>query len=283
MSSAPIGSSTGLATGTISFAGARLSYELRGAGTLLVLVGSPQRADSFTSVAEVLANDYTVVTIDPRGHGGSILDDPEQDSTPRLRGDDLARIITHLGRGPAVVFGSSGGAVSVLALAEAHPGLVSTVIVHEPPLLELLDDRDERHALRREVLTTFAAGDPVATGRKFMAMIGFTVPEELLARLYSPDRDPAELAEEAYFYRHELTETLSFRPDLDALRGLGPRIVIGIGESSTGMLCDHTSRALAAELSMSPTMFPGGHVGFQEHPQAFAERLQGFCQPPCVL
>ena len=60
-----------------------------------------------------------------------------------MRADDLARLLIHLDAGPAVVLGSSGGAVSALALVQAHPELVHTVIAHEPPLDELLDDREQ--------------------------------------------------------------------------------------------------------------------------------------------
>ena len=37
---------------------------------------------------------------------------------------------------------------------------------------------------------------------------------------------------------------------------------------------DQTSRALAAELGIEPTMFPGGHTGFAEDPEGFAVRLR---------
>ncbi|MEU4247753.1 hypothetical protein AB0F15_10100 [Amycolatopsis sp. NPDC026612] len=38
------------------------------------------------------------------------------------------------------MFGSSGGAVATLALVTAHPGDVSTLVVHEPPLIGALPD-----------------------------------------------------------------------------------------------------------------------------------------------
>jgi hypothetical protein len=49
--------------------------------------------------------------------------------------------------------------------------------------------------------------------------------------------------------------------------------VVGIGEESTGEVCDHTSRALAAALEIEPTMFPGGHIGFVDDPKGFLGRL----------
>ena len=49
---------------------------------------------------------------------------------------------------------------------------------------------------------------------------------------------------------------------------------MGLGEDSAGELCDRTSRALAALLGTTPTMFPGGHVGFAMDPAAFEVRLR---------
>src|SRR5262245_10243018 len=146
---------------TLRVPDARLHYEVRGRGPLLVLVGAPMDARSFEPLAELLATDHTVLTTDPRGINRSAVDDPDQDSTPAMRADDLARLVVHLDAGPAVVFGSSGGAVSALALVEARPDLAHTVIAHEPPLAEVLDDREEVYARGEDVLATHGAGDVV--------------------------------------------------------------------------------------------------------------------------
>ena len=85
---------------------------------------APSRAG--TVAGRVLAVEHTVLTTDPRGVGRSPLDDPDGESTPELRADDLSRLLAHLDAGPAVVLGPSGGAVTALALAQAHPQHVST-------------------------------------------------------------------------------------------------------------------------------------------------------------
>ena len=51
--------------------------------------------------------------------------------------------------------------------------------------------------------------------------------------------------------------------------------MVGIGEESTGQLCDRTSPALAAALGIEPTMFPGDHIGFAEDPDRFAAPAAG--------
>jgi pimeloyl-ACP methyl ester carboxylesterase len=114
----------GITTGSLDVPGARLHYEVRGAGPLVFVVGSPMGAADFASFADALATDHTVVTYDPRGLAGSTIDDPTQDAAPDLRADDVAAILDALGAESADVFGSSGGAVTGLALVTRHPGRV---------------------------------------------------------------------------------------------------------------------------------------------------------------
>src|SRR5947209_2695604 len=107
-------------TGNLTVPDGSLYYEVRGTGPLIALIGTPMDADPFAAVAELLATDHTVLTADPRGHNRTVLNNPDTDSFPELRADDLARLIAHVDAGPAAVFGSSGGAVTTLALAQTH-------------------------------------------------------------------------------------------------------------------------------------------------------------------
>ena len=261
-------------TGTLQVRGARLHYEVRGEGPLVVLVGAPMDAQSFTPLAERLATDHTVLTTDPRGINRSPLDDPDQDSTPELRADDLSALIAQLDAGPATVLGSSGGAVSVLALAQAHPGQVSVVIAHEPPLLDLLPDRAELHARNEDVIATHLSGDVTGAFKKFLANANIMLPDHIVEHMFAGERDPQAVADDRYQHAHMLRSTTHWQPDVAALRSSPARILIGLGEQSAGQVCDRTSRALAAELGVEPTMFPGGHTGFAEDPEAFDARLR---------
>ncbi|MFG1688665.1 alpha/beta fold hydrolase [Nonomuraea sp. NPDC049269] len=259
---------------TLEIPDARLHYEVRGEGPLLVLVGAPMDARSFAAAAELLATDHTVLTTDPRGINRSPLHDPGQDSTPGLRADDLSRLITHLDAGPAAVFGSSGGAVTALALAIASPEQVHTVIAHEPPLVETLADRERLHAGTEDQIATYLAGDVVGAWTKFMAQANIAMPQEVIEMMFGGERDPQQVADERRWFAHELRGTVRWQPDLAALRSVRTRVVVGIGEDSTGQICDRTSTALAAALGIEPTMFPGGHIGFADDPDRFAPRLR---------
>ncbi|WP_447006820.1 alpha/beta fold hydrolase [Saccharothrix isguenensis] len=262
------------ATDTLRVPDALLHYEVRGQGPLVVLVAAPMDARSFEPLADLLAVDHTVLTTDPRGIYRSKVDDLDRDSTPELRADDLARLITHLDVGPAVVLGSSGGAVSVLALVQAHPELVRTVISHEPPLDQLVEDREELLARTDEMITTYLAGDSLGAWRQFMAIADIRMPEEALEHMFGGERDPQDLADEHFQYTRMLRPTVHWVPDFDALRAASTRIVVGIGEDSGGELCERTSIALAEGLGIEPTRFPGGHIGFADDPDRFATRLR---------
>ncbi|MEV0075053.1 alpha/beta hydrolase [Nocardia neocaledoniensis] len=272
--------SSAVTTGTLVVPDARLYYEVRGTGPLLVLVGAPMNAAAFAPLAEQLAATNTVLTTDPRGHFASPLDDPRQDSTVLARADDLARLITHLGAGPAVVFGSSGGAVSALALAQTNPDLVTTVVAHEPPLRELLPDADAQRARTADVVATHALGDTVGAWRKFFAQADIAIPEPVLIEQFGGDREPRRAASEDYWFAHELQATTGWVPDPPLLREVPTRVIVGIGAESAGQFCDRTARELALALGVEPVLFPGDHTGFVAAPAAFAAHLQEVLDAP---
>ncbi len=104
-----------ITTHTLHVPGARLHYEVRGAGPVVLVIGSPMASAEFAPLADALATDHTVVTYDPRGIAAS-------STTPELRADDVAALLDAVGAESADVFGSSGGAVTGLALVAKHPG-----------------------------------------------------------------------------------------------------------------------------------------------------------------
>ncbi len=128
-------------------------------------------------------------------------------------------------------------------------------------------------ALRDHIVATYRAGDHIPAIRAFFASTGMTLPEPQFQHIFG-NRTPADIANDHYFYLHELQGTAGYRPNLDALRAVSSLLIIGRGETSTDLFCDNTSRALAAELKIEPTIFPGGHTGFKENPPAFAARLR---------
>jgi pimeloyl-ACP methyl ester carboxylesterase len=155
--------------------GARLYYEVQGSGPALILVGHPMGASGFASIALLLAEAYTVVTSDPRGFAGSTIDDPDQDAEPDLLADDVRRVLEAVGEVPAHVFGSSGGAVTGLALVAHCPGHVETLIAHEPPLALLLPGPEETCAGLQEIYDTYRVSGISAAWERFSTFTGINM------------------------------------------------------------------------------------------------------------
>jgi pimeloyl-ACP methyl ester carboxylesterase len=268
----------GITTRSLDVPGARLHYEVRGAGPLLFVVGSPMGTADFASFADALASDRTVVTFDPRGLGRSTIEDPTQDATPDLRADDVAAILDALGAESADVFGSSGGAVTGLALVTRHPGRVRTLIAHEPPLLELLTDSEAQRASTEAIIATFHRDGPDAAFVQFMTNAGYDMSDPKLGPPPGPEPTEAELAKRMAdmdrFFTHELRDTTRYLPDVAALRASSTKVLVGIGVDSGHLLTHRTSTALCELLGNSPVEFPGDHGGFIGAPVAFADRIR---------
>ncbi|MCW2551547.1 MAG: putative hydrolase or acyltransferase of alpha/beta superfamily [Mycobacterium sp.] len=267
----------GLISRSIDVPGARLHYEVRGAGPLLFVIGSPMAAAEFAPLAHAMAHDHTVVTYDPRGFAGSPVDDPDGPSNPNLRADDVIAILDDLGAESADVFGSSGGAVTGLALVTRHPGRIGTLVAHEPPLLELLPDAQQQRAATQDITDTFLREGLQAAWMKFMVNAGFDLaafgdgPPEPQGEPVNPEQ---ALAEGTRFFVHDLAPTTQYLPDFDALRASPSRIVIGLGAESGHLLTKRTSVATAERLGVTTTEFPGDHGGFLGAPGEFADRLR---------
>src|SRR5438477_9272504 len=98
-------------TRTVKVPGATLYVETKGGGPVLLLItGGPTDAGMFTDLAGRLADRYTVVGYDQRGHSRSVLDAEPEDIPVALHADDAAAVLGAMGEDPAYVYGNSGGA-----------------------------------------------------------------------------------------------------------------------------------------------------------------------------
>ncbi|MFB7507864.1 alpha/beta fold hydrolase [Streptomyces broussonetiae] len=269
---------TGPTTHTLDVPGARLCYEIRGSGPLLLMIGSPMGSRGFTALAALLGAEFTVVTYDPRGILRSTLADPSQEATPELIADDVQRLVSALGTGPAHVFGNSGGATTGLALATRHPEAVRTLVAHEPPVTELLSDAQQVRAAVDDLCRDYAAGHRDTALRKYTALtgIGFAPPRPA-GQAPAPESYTAPPEVRAIldrFFGYILQPTTRYRPDLDALRAASVPIVVAGGTTSRGQLYHRTAAALADLLDTPLEAFPAGHTGFQEQPEPFANLLR---------
>src|SRR5829696_4316824 len=233
---------------SVTVPGARLHYEVRGSrGPLLLVIGSPMASADFAPLADALA-------------------------------DDIAAILDDLGAESADVFGSSGGAVTGLALVARHPGRVRTLVAHEPPLLELLPDAAEQRAGTEAIIDTFHRVGFGAAWMHFMRNAGFDVsPGDVPVGAADPSED--EVRQAARFFEVDLRPTTQFVPDIEALKSSSSRVIIGIGADSGRLLTYRTSVALAELLGTTPVEFPGDHGGFMGAPTQFADVVREVLLP----
>src|SRR5947207_12551260 len=141
---------------TVKAPGATLYVETKGKGPVLLLIpGGPTDAGMFTDLAGQLADRYTTVAYDPRGHSRSTLEGEPEDIPVALQADDAAAILAAMGDEPAYVYGNSGGATIGLELVARHPELVRTLVAHEPPLMELLPDADHWRSVFHNIDETY--------------------------------------------------------------------------------------------------------------------------------
>lgn len=278
-------------TRTLEVPGATLVFDVRGplppeSAPALLMIGQPMTADGFATLASHFP-DRTVVTYDPRGLGRSERSDGESTHRPEQQAEDLHALIAELGAGPVELFGSSGGAVTGLALVAAHPQDVRTFVAHEPPLLALLPDADHARAANRLVAQTYQERGWGAGMAMFVALTAWQ--GELTADFGADAPDPATFGlptaddgtRDDPLLSGASAPVTDLEPDLAGLAAAPTRIVIAAGVESHGLLTWRTSVALADALGVSLTEFPSHHGGFlgdefgqPGEPEAFAARLR---------
>ncbi|MFF4027897.1 alpha/beta fold hydrolase [Nocardia elegans] len=271
---------------------ADLTYDVRGplptadGRAPLLMVGQPMTADGFATLATYFP-DRTVITYDPRGLGRSVRKDGRVDHSPVVQAEDLHALIEQVG-GPVEIFASSGGAVTALALVAAHPGDVTTLVAHEPPILPVLPDAEAARRAQIAVRDVYEAKGFGAAMAAFIAMASwqgeftdefFALPTPDPAQFGMPTEDDGSRDDPLVSDRSWAVS--GYVPDAAALTAAPTHILIAVGEESAGGLTARTAAATAALLGQEPTVFPSHHSGFvggdasyAGQPEAFAKRLR---------
>ncbi len=253
----------------------------------LLMIGQPMDASGFRDQVR-LFEDRTVITYDPRGLGRSVRKDGGVTNEPQTQAEDLHALIEALGAGPVDLFGSSGGAVTALALVAAHPDDVVTLVAHEPPIDSVLPDAEAVQRARAAYTQVYQDKGWGAGMAAFIAMTAWEgeVTDEYFAQ---PAPDPAAFGMPTDDDGKRDDPLLSdrswavclYEPDLEALKASPTRVVIAVGEESLRVYTGRTAIALAQQLGQEATVFPshhggfmGGEFGYAGQPEAFAAKLR---------
>ncbi|GAB3236690.1 hypothetical protein GCM10027447_35210 [Glycomyces halotolerans] len=261
-------------TGSVATEGDDLYFEVRGQGPpLLMISGGGGDAGFYSYVADILADDYQVITYDRRGNSRSTRNFPDSfDIAQQAR--DAEAVIRAAGHDSAHVFGNSGGAIIALELAADHPDVLRTVVAHEPPTLHVLPDGDKWLGMFASVYRTSFALGPQAANLQFSMSLK-AVP------LSAYEHTPAGFTErtgsnDSHFIKNEMLPFVNYRPDTTKIESNGVDLIMAAGRLTldTGDYYGRTAPILAAELGQETAVFPGHHITYFDQPHAWSSALR---------
>ena len=249
-----------------------LYWEARGAGpAVLLIAGTPGDAGQMAAVADHLAADHLVITYDRRGTSRSVAPSGWSTTTVAEQADDAATVLSCVGVTSAVVFGTSNGAAVALELALRHPGRVTRAIVHEMPLLSVLEDlAPVASAIGSIIGPAMEAGRPPAALEAFLR---FAFGDGIVDT-WSPDLRDRLFGNAEMAFAVEFPAFQAYRPDADRLSAHGVPVTILVGEDQQAPFIHETARWLADRLGTTVGSAPGAHGPQFSAPAALAATIR---------
>ena len=231
-------------TGTIQANGAELYYEVRGSGpTLLFISGAEGDAEEYARVADLLEDEFTVVSYDRRAYSRSPRPGGYAGTTVEEQADDAAAILDVLGLAPAAIWGNSSGAIIGLGLLLRHPASVRKAMLHEPPLFSGMSDW-------RSVLSSLQ--EATAGGKvPFLRMLTGDQTYDAFSEGYRQ-----RLAADRTWMEHEFDVFEYYRPSDEELAALTTPVVVLHGRDSPPFFGE-AARWLAGLLGTEAVTIPG--------------------------
>ncbi|WP_033400367.1 alpha/beta fold hydrolase [Actinokineospora enzanensis] len=238
-------------------------YRLRGDGPLLLLIpGGVGSSASYGPLAAALADEYRVLTFDRRGHFGS-AGSTVADLSMSRHAADVRALLDEVGGGPALVFGSSAGAVIGLALVAEHPEVVAGVVAHEPPVVGLLPDAARWSGFAAEIGELYRVEGVGAAYARFAGTIGGGGLSVELEREWD------------VLFRCEWEHIMGYVPDIAALARAGRVVIPAVGVDSGDQYYARAAGVLAGRLGVGLAELPGGHLAPRESAGEFVDALRG--------
>ena len=269
--------------------GVDLYYEVRGDGgsPVLLIPGANGDGDSYAAVADLLCDEFTVITYDRRANARSVAAGPINFEMSQQARDVAAVLDAAHQTGAAIVGSSSGGAIA-LAFALAFPHATRALIIHEPPLARLHPKSRRWQRFFAGVYQTSLWLGPAIGGIRFI--VGIRVP---VRRLVAAHRQAVRYAQDhpipgpiqprvsaadgiRVLLSHELLPVTNFLPDLDELRARQTLTVVAVSEmaleKSTWLAV--ITRVLSDRLACQLSVAPGHHGSYEDVPDEWAAWLR---------
>lgn len=262
-------------TGYVTTEGDTLYYEVRGNGQpLLMISGGQGDAGFYSFVADILSDEYQVITYDRRGNSRSTRNEPMNFEVSREARDAVA-VLHAVGHESAYVFGNSGGAIFALEMARSHPETIKVVVAHEPPIVRVLPDSKKWLGFFSKIYNmAFKYGEPLAFFRfNFSLSIPFSafksVPKDFQDRV-------SKFNNSSYLLKHEMLPGINYKPDVEKLKRSGVKIIMaaGLRTLKKGSYYGRTAPILADMLGCKMVTFPGHHISYFDMPNEWSETLR---------
>jgi pimeloyl-ACP methyl ester carboxylesterase len=173
-------------------------------------------------------------------------------------------------RSPAVVCGTSSGAVFALSLLARHPAALRGAILHEPALFALLDDLDAvRAPLRAQIRSAMETGGPKAATEPWWRYVAGDDAWDKLA----PDLRERMRASSETMFGIELGTYERYLPNDETLAAVAPRVRLLVSADGLPPYSE-AARRLGQRLGRDVESTPGRHTAYHDHPIEFAHAVR---------
>jgi pimeloyl-ACP methyl ester carboxylesterase len=270
-------------SGRVTTEGDELFYEVRGQGAPLLMI-PPAGGDGwqYASIADILADEYKVITYDRRANARSTQHVPQNFEISQQSRDAVA-VLRAVGVPSAFVLGNSSGAVIALDMAKTQPQAVRAVVAHEPPLPRLHPQGKKwQRFFARVYLTAFRFGSSLAA---LQFILGIQVPVRQLIKATEAVNRHRERSSERYIsardaadvlVKQELLGVTNYLPDVEVIKQNGVRVFVAVGKwaQERRTWYAQTASILSEQLGCELVTFPGHHGSFMDMPVEWAATLR---------
>jgi pimeloyl-ACP methyl ester carboxylesterase len=258
-----------------------LYWELNGQkGEPLVLIhGSWGDHHNWDGVVGELSKTFRVLTYDRRGHSQS----ERRKGQGNMEEDvsDLIALVKHVGLAPAHIAGNSGGAAIALKTAVRHADLFQSLMVHEPPLFDLLKHTPEAqpymHSVKSRIdaVTTLIEKEEAEQAAKlFVETIAFGPG----AWQQLPSQVQQTFVYNAPTFLDETKDPENLYFDTNKISHFNKPTLLTQGTQSPPfflMVLDLLAKAIPN--AQRRTFQGAGHVPHLSHPKEYVEMVKDFC------
>lgn len=250
-----------------------LYWEARGSGpAILLIAGTPGDGGQFEALVEELGADHLVIAYDRRGTSRSVRSPKWSETSVAEQADDAASVLARVGVSSASVFGTSNGAAVALELALRHPERVSRLVIHELPLLSVLEDpAPVAAAIGSLIGGAMAAGGPEAALDAFLRFAF----GDAIVDAWPPALRGRMLANAEMVFSVEMPAFQAYRPDEERLAGCGVPATVLVGEDEQLPFFHEAAQWVATRLRTTVAATPGAHGPYFSAPAALASTLRG--------